>query len=70
MGTVRDLQQAPPDVECFKCDVTSAESLLVLQEQLRDRRWSRGRGVWEVVQGKWCVGGGAGGFKVAFELDA
>ena len=38
MGTVRDVQQSPPDVECFACDVTSAESLVALQEQLRDRR--------------------------------
>ncbi len=42
MGTVRDLQQSPPDVECFKCDVTSAQSLLALQQELRDRRCSTG----------------------------
>jgi hypothetical protein len=38
MGTVRDLQHAPPDVECFACDVTSSEALLALREKLRDRK--------------------------------
>jgi hypothetical protein len=38
MGTVRSLEHAPPNVECFECDVTSSDSLLALQKRVGDRK--------------------------------
>ncbi len=37
MGTVRDLKQALPDVECFVCDVTSHTDLLELKSRMQHR---------------------------------